>query len=146
MNKGFALGSHARWHNALVTLNRTGSTEMFRRIKIAVLSAVLGLGTLAAAPATAQADGIYFSFGSQGASAGIHVGNRDRHHRAHRPHRKVQACTPAMALQKAKRMGLRNARVVRSDRRVIRISGHKRHGRSQMVFARAPHCPIIRAL
>lgn len=117
---------------------------MFRKIRIAALSALLGLGTLSAVPATAQADGIYFSFGSNGTSAGVLIGHRDRYHRPHRP--RARACTPALALQKAHRMGLRHARVTATNRNIIRVSGHKHHHRrAHVVFARAPHCPVVRA-
>ena len=113
---------------------------MFQKIKIAAISALLGLGTLAAAPATAQADGIYFSFGSDG-RAGVYV--RDNDHRHHNRWRRA-ACTPRDAVQKAHRMGLRNVRVARANRNTIRVVGRKhRHERASIVFARAPRCPVI---
>lgn len=111
---------------------------MFRKIKIAALSAFLGLGTLAAMPATAQADGIYFSFGQGGPRVGVYdSGYSHRHYRRH-------ACTPGQAVHKARRHGVRNAHVVRVNRNVIKVRGHRHHHRVKMVFARAPHCPIIR--
>lgn len=119
---------------------------MFRKIRIAALSALLGLGALSAVPATAQADGIYFSFGSNGTSAGVLIGDRDRYHRPHRPHRPAQACTPALALEKALRMGLRHPRVTATNRNIIRVAGLKHHHRrAHVVFSRAPHGPVIRS-
>lgn len=42
-------------------------------------------------------------------------------------------------------MGLRNPRVVNANRNVIRVAGRAwRHGRTAIVFARAPNCPVIR--
>lgn len=117
---------------------------MFRKIRIAALSALLGLGTLAA-PATARADGIYFSFGHKGPSAGVYIG-KERYHRPRRHHRwhGRHVCTPRFALHKAERMGLRHARVTRVNRNIIRISGRKHYRHAHIVFARAPHCPVIR--
>ncbi|WP_159592801.1 hypothetical protein [Chelativorans xinjiangense] len=117
---------------------------MFRKIRIAALSALLGLGTLAAMPATAQADGLYFSFGHSSPRLGIHRGH-DRYYRHHRP-RRVFTCTPRSAVRKAYRMGLSHVRVAEVGHRAIRVSGHRYHRRASIVFARAPHCPVIRAL
>lgn len=114
---------------------------MFRKIKIAALSAFLGLGTLAAMPATAQADGIYFSFGQGGPHVGVYQ-TPSRY--SHRHYRAAHACTPGQAVYKAQRHGVRNARVVQANRNVIRVGGHRYHHRVSMTFARAPHCPIIR--
>lgn len=115
---------------------------MFRKIRIAALSAVLGLGTLAAMPASAQADGLYFSFGSgHGVFFGQHKPNR------HPAPRWVRTCTPGHAVAKAQRMGLRHARVTSATRNAIRVTGQtRRHYRESVVFGRAPHCPVIRAL
>ncbi|MFC6489196.1 hypothetical protein [Nitratireductor sp. GCM10026969] len=120
---------------------------MFRTIRTAVLSALLGLGTLTAMPAGAQADGFYFSFGQQGPSAGSH--HRDRGH-MYKPHRgrprHVSACSPSQALHKAGRMGLRHARVTHASRKIIAVAGHRHRHRARVVFSRAPHCPVIRAM
>ena len=109
---------------------------MFKFIKIAALSAVVGLTSLAAVP-TAQADGIYFSIG-QG-KAGIWHG--PRHHQRAVAQR---ACSPRDALRKAARYGINRAHVVRSDRHVVRVSGHKHRRPAGMTFARVPGCPVIR--
>ncbi|WP_309085213.1 hypothetical protein [Chelativorans sp.] len=115
---------------------------MFRKIKIAALSALMGLGTLAAAPATAQADGVYFSFGGRDARGGVYIVDRDRHDR--RPPRRFASCSPRDAVEKAYRMGLRNVRVTRANRNTIRVTGRTRFDRASIVFARAPRCPVIR--
>jgi len=116
---------------------------MFQKIKIAALSALLGLGALASMPAAAHAEGVYFSFGGGDARAGIYVRDHDRRDR-HRP-RWAATCTPRDAVQKAHRMGLRNVHVQRANRNTIRVTGRTRHDRASIVFARAPHCPVIRA-
>ncbi|MEQ9246391.1 MAG: hypothetical protein RLO21_10425, partial [Nitratireductor sp.] len=79
---------------------------MFQKLKIATLSAMIGLGTLAAAPATAQADSLYFGFGIGGPSGGDVYGNSGRSYRAERPRRHYRACSPRQAVRKAERMGL----------------------------------------
>ncbi|EIM76859.1 hypothetical protein T8J41_12300 [Nitratireductor rhodophyticola] len=117
---------------------------MFQKLKIATLSAMIGLGTLAAAPATAQADSLYFGFGIGGPSGGYVYGNSGRSHRAERPRRHYRACSPRQAVRKAERMGLRRARVVRANRNIIRVAGRTHWGRQHVVFARAPRCPVIR--
>lgn len=118
---------------------------MFRKLKIAALSALLGLGTLAAVPAGAQAaEGFYFSFGNNGVHGGVydHKGGR-KDWRHHRPRRDV--CDPREAVQKAHRMGLRDVRVTRANRNTIRVVGERRWHRAAVVFARAPNCPVISA-
>ncbi|WP_173932048.1 hypothetical protein [Chelativorans sp. Marseille-P2723] len=117
---------------------------MFRKIRVAAISAILGLGTLAGAPATAQADRIYFSIGGNGAQGGFFVGHRPGWHPPHRGAHRVRACTPDRAVEKARRLGLRKVRVTRADRHTIRVSGQKHRHRAQVVFSRAPHCPVLR--
>ncbi|WP_265517134.1 hypothetical protein [Nitratireductor luteus] len=117
---------------------------MFRKIQIAALSAFLSLGAFAAAPTAAKADGIYFSFGQGNGRAGIHMGERDRDYRPRRPHYREASCTPRRALHKAERMGLRHARITRVNHRAIRVTGRQHRDRVSVVFARAPHCPVIR--
>lgn len=115
---------------------------MFNKVKTLALAAVVGLSSLAAAP-SAYADGVYFSIGHGGATISI----SDRHHGPgwHRPHHRP-ACTAGQAVNKARSMGLRGARVIREDRRTVRVAGRTRFGREIVVFARAPHCPVIRML
>ena len=135
---------------------------MFNMLKTVVLSAMIGLGGLAAMPASAQADGIYLNFGGgDDGRLGVFVRDgrhddrrerwerhdrRDRHHRRDRweRHDNRRACTPGRALNKADRMGLRRARVVDVSRRTITVSGRKWQNRVHVTFARAPNCPVIR--
>ena len=125
---------------------------MLNKIKIAALSATIGLGTLAAVPA-AQADSFYFGITPHGPSAGVVVdeGHSYRHDddrwgrdrdrdRGHWD----RGCATGEALRKADRMGIDRARVRDVSFRSILVSGRS-HGRWVNVeFAKAPGCPIIR--
>ncbi|MDQ2632590.1 MAG: hypothetical protein M3Y78_02515 [Pseudomonadota bacterium] len=118
---------------------------MISKFRTAALSALIGLGALAAMPAAAQAEGLYLNYGHGG--IGIHIGDHDRvdyrkRHRHHRQH--FRACTSHRALDKAERYGVRRARVVDVDRRTITVSGRKHGHRARMVFSRAPNCPVVR--
>lgn len=123
---------------------------MFNKIRTIALSVVIGLGTLAAVPATAQADSFYFgitpngpSFGFRGGDSSHHWDRRhwDRRHWDRRHHR--SECSDRAALRKADRMGINRARVRWSNRHVVRVSGRS-HGRHVAVtFANERHCPIV---
>ena len=116
-------------------------------IKATALSALIGLGSLAALPAAAQADNLYLGFGGGSAQLGVEIGDRydgKRYDNHRRPVRNFRDCSPDRAIEKAWRMGLRNPRVVDVDRRTIEVRGQRRGHRVHVVFARAPHCPVIR--
>ncbi|MCR4269082.1 hypothetical protein [Nitratireductor sp. ZSWI3] len=117
---------------------------MFHKIKMAGLSALIGLGTLASIPSAAQADSLYFGFGIGSPSRDYVHGESYRWHRAERPGRHYRSCSPQHALRKAERFGMRRARIVDVNRRVIRVAGRMNHHRARMVFARQPGCPVIR--
>ena len=136
---------------------------MLTKLKTAALSALIGLGTLAAIPATAQAEGLYLNYGSghhSGVGIGVQIGDYDRamadydqairldYDRDYRDYRRdrrhFRGCTPNRALNKAERLGLRRAHVVDVDRRTIKVSGRKYGERVRITFARAPNCPVIR--
>jgi len=127
---------------------------MFSKLKTAMLSAVIGLGTLAAVPA--QADGLYLNFGGHGPRVGVDVGDRDgyrrdgwdrddrwRHERRDRRDFRAQRCTPERALWKAERMGVHRARIADVDRHSITVRGRSRGERVFVTFARVPSCPVI---
>jgi hypothetical protein len=119
---------------------------MFSTLKNLTFAAVIGLSSLAAVPA-AHADGVYFSIGQGGAT--VTISDHDRRHRGpgwDRHDRRGPACTARQAVSKANRMGLRRANVIREDRRTVHVAGRSRYGREIVVFARAPHCPVIRSL
>lgn len=119
---------------------------MFKTIKNATLSALVGLGTLAAIPATAQADSIYFGFGGGHNRPGVEffVGGTKGH--AYRPgrHYARRDCTPRRAVNKASRMGLRHVYVRNNNRNRIRVEGRDRGDRVRVTFAKAPGCPVIK--
>ena len=124
---------------------------MFSKLRTAALSAVIGLGAIAAMPASAQADGLYLNFGGghHSAGAGIQFGGRDsaryRDYRDYRHERRnYRACTPNRAVNKAERMGVRRARVVDVSRHSIKVAGRKHGDRVRLTFGRAPNCPIVR--
>lgn len=119
---------------------------MFAKLKTAALSALIGLGTLAAIPATAQADSLYLNYGSHnGVGIGVQFGDYDRRdYRDYRRDRHVRGCSPHRAVDKAARYGVRRAHVVDVDRRTITVAGRKWGERVRMTFGRAPHCPIVR--
>lgn len=127
---------------------------MFTTLKTAALSAVIGLGTLAAIPATAQADGLYLNFGGKhdNARVGVYLGdnghavrrNHDRWDRwERRNHRKPAQCTTDRAVDKAERLGLRRARVADVSRHSITVAGRKFGDRVYVTFGKSPSCPII---
>jgi hypothetical protein len=123
---------------------------MFKMLKTAGLSALIAVGTLAAIPATsAQAEGLYLNFGGGDGRVGVYVGDDDRRWRRHdrrdrweRRHIRRQ-CTANRALNKAERMGIRRARIVDIDRRLITVRGRKWGARVTVDFGRAPNCPVI---
>lgn len=116
---------------------------MFNTIKTLALSAMIGLGGLAAMPAAAQADGLYLNFGDRGDSRfGVYVGDRDARHV--RRDRNWRQCTPNRALDKAERIGLRRVAVRNVTRNTISVSGRDRGQRVVVTFGRGPNCPIVR--
>ncbi len=128
---------------------------MLNTIRTLALSALVGFGALAAVPVAAQADGLYLNFGGQNDTRfGVYAGdryqgeryvhrdrdwNRDRNWR----HQRRDFCSPGRALDKAERMGLRRARIVRADRRAVRVSGFKFGTRVTVAFANDRGCPIL---
>lgn len=123
---------------------------MLKFAKTVILSGLIGLGALAAVPAQANASSVQFNNSNatmtvQWGGGQYHGDRRDRGGRWDRRPVRPAACTPGQAVQKANRMGLRNARVVDANRNVIRVAGRSwRDGRTAIVFARAPHCPVLR--
>lgn len=116
---------------------------MLTKLKTAALSALIGLGTLAAVPA-AQAEGVYLNYGGRhhsGVGIGVQIGDYDRYDYRGGYRR---GCTPYRAVDKAERYGVRRARVVDVSRRTITVAGRKWGERVRMTFGRAPHCPVIR--
>jgi hypothetical protein len=115
---------------------------MFAKFKTVAIAALVALGAFSAMPASAQASG--FSFSGGNGSVTVQFGSGGYHHRPYHHGARRAACTERQAAFKAADMGLRNVRVVDSDRRSIEVRGRShRHGRTTVIFARAPHCPVI---
>jgi hypothetical protein len=124
---------------------------MFNAIRTAVLSACVGLGALAAVPA-AHAEGIYLNFGHGDSRFGVHTSDRTHSRDWHRDSWRHddwrrdnwrRSCSSGQALDKARRMGLRRARVVDTGRHTIKVSGRKYNDRVTVIFARDRGCPIL---
>ncbi|TPL60271.1 hypothetical protein FJ942_06815 [Mesorhizobium sp. B2-4-2] len=116
---------------------------MFNTVKTAALSALVGLGTLAAVPA--HADSLYLGFGNNNDPRfGVYAGDDGyRHRRDERRDDWRRGCSPDWALNKAERMGLRRARVVDVSRRTVKVMGRQYGDRVVIVFANERGCPII---
>ena len=119
---------------------------MITKLKTAALSALIGLGAIAAVPASAQAEGLYLNFGGgyHNSGGGFYDGDDDYRPDWRHDRRYGRSCTPNRALNKAERLGLRRARVVDVDRRTIKVAGRKYGERVRLTFARTPNCPVIR--
>ena len=122
---------------------------MLAKLRTAAFSALIGLGAIAALPASAQAEGVYLNYGTGhgGAGIGVQFGGPDRYdYRRHdrRYDHYNRFCTPQRAVDKAARLGVRGARVIDVDRRTIQVAGRKYGQRIRMTFARTPNCPVIR--
>jgi hypothetical protein len=122
---------------------------MFRILKTTLLTAALGLATLAGASA---AEGTRFHAGPAGVHAVTPISDGYRHSgRAERRDRRDHArhgwrhrgCSAEQALDKARWMGVRRARIVDIDRRSIDVVGRRHGERIVMTFARAPRCPMV---
>ena len=120
---------------------------MFKFLRTLALSAIVGLGAIAAMPAPADAAGgsIYLGFGSGHGPSGFRFDDRGRHHYRGAGRHHGRECSPRDAVRKASRMGVRHARVVDSGRRTIRVAG-RGHGHRPVtvVFGKAPSCPVLR--
>ena len=116
---------------------------MFNTLKTAALSALIGLGALAAVPAVAQADGLYLNFGHSGPRFGVYDGDREAVRDWRRDRDWRRGCSPERALDKAERMGLRRVRIVDMGRNTIKVAGRKYNDRVVVVFARERGCPVI---
>jgi hypothetical protein len=151
MNGEFVNSSGRPVHYQIVGFTRTGASPqqgertMYTSIKTAALSALVGLGTLAAIPA--HADSLYLGFGNnQDPRFGVYAGDdgyRRDYRRDDRRDDWRRGCSPDRALDKAERMGLRRARIVDVNRRVVKVVGRQYGDRVVVVFANERGCPII---
>ncbi|MBZ9676156.1 hypothetical protein [Mesorhizobium sp. ES1-1] len=122
---------------------------MFNKIKTAALSALVGLGTLAAIPA--HADNLYLGLGNNDdARVGVYVGEDGYRHRREdwrrddwRRDEWRRGCSPERALGKAERMGLHRVRILDVNRRTVKVAGRQYGDRVVVVFANERGCPVI---
>ncbi len=122
---------------------------MFKTVKAAIVTAMIATGAVAAVPATASADPVVKVGGSvhfTGSGFGIYFGEGGHryHDRWERPRHMRRYCSPRRAVRKARRIGLRHARIAHVNHRTIGVKGRRHGHREYVVFARAPHCPILR--
>ena len=115
---------------------------MFNKLRTVVAAGFLGLAALAA-PAEAQV--VDFHFGSGDGRIGVHIGDgfSRRHHFRDDFGWRGRGCTPERALDKARRLGVRRARIDFVGRGRIGVVGRSNGERVHLTFARAPRCPII---
>ena len=115
-------------------------------IKNALAAGALALGMLSASAVPSHAGdarlgihvggpGFYFSFGDDRRGYGRGFGPR-------RDFRRGNRCRPGKALRKAKRRGLRRARIVRVNRRGTVIAGRRWGERVVVGFGRQRSCPV----
>lgn len=99
-----------------------------------------------ATTSTASAGGANFSItiGSGGHGGGHWGGPRRNHGHWGGPRRDRGFCSPHQALNKARRMGIRHARVVNANHRVVKVRGRNRGHRVNAVFANTWRCPVVR--
>lgn len=125
---------------------------MFNTLKTAALSLAIGMGAISAAPVAAQAEGIYFRLGTDNGRyhevqdeyrLGTRSYRRDGRRCQYREEYRRERCSPRDAERKARRLGLRNARVVDVDRRSVTVRGRAFGERAMLVFGRNSSCPVI---
>ncbi|MDR6900219.1 hypothetical protein [Rhizobium miluonense] len=59
-------------------------------------------------------------------------------------HPRGRMCSPRLAVEKARDIGLRRARIDNITPRRVVVEGFGRRGPDRVVFANAPGCPLIR--
>lgn len=108
-------------------------------IKGGLVSAIVGIGLIAAAPQTATAGQVGITiYGTHGA---VHFG--DVKHRYKKRHGHRNLCRPGEAVYKAERRGVRHARVDRVGKRYVVVKGRKRGHHVKIGFERrSRHCEI----
>lgn len=120
---------------------------MFNSIKTVTLSALVGLGTLAAVPA--HADSIYLGFGNNSdPRVGVYNDDDDGYRREYRRDWRRdrewrRSCSPERAVDKAERMGLHRARLIDINRRTVKVAGRQYGDRVVIVFANERGCPVL---
>ncbi|MBB3291258.1 MULTISPECIES: hypothetical protein [Rhizobium] len=91
------------------------------------IAALIALGAISATAATASANDFH---------PGIQQARYD--------HYRGRICSPGLAVQKARDMGLRRARIDNITPRRVVVEGFGRRGPDRVVFANVRGCPLIR--
>jgi hypothetical protein len=115
-------------------------------LKTTLLAASLAVAGLAVATPSASAANVDFSIVVGGGQD--YRGHNNRHDDRRggwNRDRRGSVCAPRQALDKARHMGIRNARVVDVDRRTVKVRGFKYGRPSGAIFANDRHCPLIAA-
>ncbi len=119
-------------------------TSLLKTALVALSLAAAGLGASATtASASDVRFGIVIGGGSHG-GGGYHGGHHGGPGWHGGPRYGRGVCAPGHALQKARGMGIRNARIVDVNHRVVRVAGRDRGGHVRAVFANDRGCPVVR--
>lgn len=119
-------------------------TSLLKTALVALSLAAAGLG---ASASTASASDVRFGIvigGGGHHGGGYHGGHHGGPGWHGGPRYGRGVCAPGHALQKARGMGIRNARIVDVNQRVVRVAGRDRGGHVRAVFANDRGCPVVR--
>jgi hypothetical protein len=88
---------------------------------------------------------MYVGFGGHHSGVGIYFNDGRFHHpdRYYGDYWREKRCTSERALFKARRMGVRHARIDYVNRREIGVIGRSHGERIYVTFARTRNCPVI---
>ena len=127
-----------------------------KSLRTLILALVVAIGGMAASTASSNAGSGYLEFGAGGSGIyfssgrGYRSHNRrydryDRRNRRYNSQRRYGrgVCAPRRALQKARRMGVRHARIARVNQRVVVVKGFRYGDRAKVKFGRSRRCPVI---
>ena len=124
-----------------------------KTIRTIFLTLAVSLSGIAATSATSQAGSLSIDFRIGGPDFYFSSGRghyRRRHWNGYRDYRYRDGyrygrriCTPRRAIRKARRMGVRGARIVRVNNRVIVVRGYRYGGSAKVKFGRSANCPVI---
>ncbi|MDO1582388.1 hypothetical protein [Rhizobium oryzicola] len=110
-------------------------TNLFAKAGLAVLIAASGFAATLTGAEAASVQGFTTVQWDRGGPPPRHWGpGPDRRDR----------CSPGLAEEKASRMGLRRARVVDVNPRVVVVAGFDRRGPDRIAFANVRGCPVLR--
>ena len=119
----------------------------YKSARAIILSIVVSIGGVAATTASSQAGSSYIDFNISAPgiqfSSGRGYRENQRWNHGYKSNNRRRACAPRRALRKARRMGIRNAHIVRVNRRVLVVKGYRYGDRAKVKFGRSGHCPVI---